>query len=336
MKPTNFLLVTAAALALATAAGAQPAQLIPGSLKSDLVPSPVEYYALVPPGYDDMEEPLPLVLNLHGGGGSRDVLGVRQRPIFTSMWEAGTLPPIVIVTPSVTPRCFYMDFRDGSEKWESFLIGPFLAHLRETFNVRTDRRGTLVTGISMGAMGSLRLAFKYPETFGAVASMEPAISPIDDWADMRPKHRFWRADALMETIYGSPVDREYWNANNPATIAQARAGAIRESGIRIFLEAGDEDALWLYEGTEFMHQVLWDQKIRHEYRLYYGADHVGRTLGPRTEEAYMFLASTLVDPEPDPAAESSRQRLAPMKANLTEADHYGVDKALIKGGQGPP
>lgn len=336
MKPPTFLLVSAVALALASAAGAQPAQLIDGSLESDLVPSPVEYYALLPAGYDEMEEPLPLVLNLHGGGGSRDVLGVRQRPIFTGMWEAGTLPPMVIVTPSVTPRCFYMDFKDGSEKWESFLIGPFLAHLRETFNVRTDRRGTLVTGISMGGMGSLRLAFKYPETFGAVASMEPGISPIDDWADMRPKHRFWRGDALMETIYGSPVDREYWNANNPATIAQATADAIRESGIRIFLEAGDEDAFWLYEGTEFMHQVLWDQRIRHEYRLYYGADHVGRTLGPRTEEAYLFLASSLTDPEPDPGVQATRQRIDPMKRSLTEADHYEVDKALIKGGQGPP
>ena len=334
MKPMNLLLAAAAALALATAAGAQPAQLIPGSLESDLVPSPVEYYALLPPGYDETDEPLPLVLNLHGGGGSRDVLGVRQRPIFTGMWEAGTLPPMVIVTPSVTRRCFYMDFKDGSEKWESFLIGPFLAHLRETFNVRTDRRGTLVTGISMGGMGSLRLAFKYPETFGAVASMEPGISPIDDWADMRPKHRFWRGDALMETIYGSPVDREYWNANNPATIAQARADAIRESGIRIFLEAGDEDVFWLYEGTEFMHQVLWDQRIRHEYRLYYGADHVGRTLGPRTEEAYLFLASTLTDPEPDPGVQATRQRIDPLKRNLTEADHYEVDKALIKGGDG--
>ena len=334
MKPMNFLLVTAAAVALASAARAQPAQLIPGSLESDLVPSPVEYYALFPPGYDETDEPLPLVLNLHGGGGSRDVLGVRQRPIFTGMWEAGTLPPMVIVTPSVTPRCFYMDFKDGSEKWESFLIGPFLTHLRETFNVRTDRRGTLVTGISMGGMGSLRLAFRYTETFGTVASMEPGISPVDDWADMRPKHRFWRGDALMETIYGSPVDREYWNANNPATIAQARADAIRESGIRIFLEAGDEDVFWLYEGTEFMHQVLWDQKIRHEYRLYYGADHVGRTLGPRTEEAYLFLASSLTDPEPDPGVQATRQRIDPMKRNLTEADHYEVDKALIKGGDG--
>ena len=187
----------------------------------------------------------------------------------------------------------------------------------------------------MGGMGSLRLAFKYPELFGAVASMEPGISPIDDWSDMRLKHRFWRGDQLMQSIYGNPVDRDYWNANNPATIAQRRSQELRDSGLKIFLEAGDADLFWLYEGTEFLHQVLWDQKIRHEYRLYYGAEHVGRTLGWRTDAAYRFLASTLSDAEPDPQVSATRERIDPLKRRLTEADHYEVDKKLV-GGSNPP
>ena len=117
---------------------------------------------------------------------------------------------MVVVTPSVTPRCFYMDFRDGSEKWESFLVGPFLDHLRGRFNVRTDRRGPLVTGI---------------------------------------------------------------------------------------------------------------------YRLYHGADHVGRVLGPRA--AYAFLGGTLLEGEPDPVVNAARQRIDPLKRRLDEADHYGVDEPLI-------
>ena len=134
----------------------------------------------------------------------------------------------------------------------------------------------MLTGASMGGMGSLRLAFKHPDLFGAVAALEPGIAPIDDWNDMRMKHRFWRGDQLMESIYGKPVDREYWNANNPATIAQRNADKLRDSGLKIFLEAGDADLFWLYEGAEFLHQTLWNQKIRHEYRLYYDAEHVGR------------------------------------------------------------
>ncbi len=309
---------------------AQPPRLVEGTLASDLVPQAVEYYALLPPGYDALQEEIPLVFNLHGGGGSRDVLE-RLQPRFEGLWERGEIPPMVIVSPSVTPRSFYMDYRDGSEKWESFLIGPFLTHLRDRFRVRSDRRGTLTTGASMGGMGSLRLAFKHPDVFGAVAALEPGIAPIDDWQDMRPKHRFWRADRLMEQIYGKPVDREYWNANNPATLAQSRSQELRSAGLRIFLEAGDADMFWLYEGTEYLHQVLWDLKIRHEYRLYYDQDHVGRTLGPRTEAAFRFLASTLTDPEPDPRVEAARRRIDPLKRRLTEADHYDVDRALVAG-----
>jgi S-formylglutathione hydrolase len=326
-----LLLVAWLSTSSATVALAQSgAKLIEGAVTTELVPGPVQYYALVPPGYDALTEPVPLVLNLHGGGGNREVLA-RQQPLFESLWAAGAIPPMVIVTPSVTPRCFYMDFKDGSERWESFLLGPLLEHLRGRFKVRDDRRGTLITGISMGGMGALRLALKHPELFGAVAALEPGIEPIDDWAQLRPKHRFWRGDDLLQAAYGAPVDREYWNANNPATIVQRDAEKLRASELRIYLEAGDSDLFWLYEGTEHLHHVMWQARLRHEYRLYYGADHVGRTLGPRTEAAYRFLAASLEEPLPDPAVSAARQRIDPLKRLLDEADHYGVDADLVAG-----
>ena len=165
-------------------ADAATSQLLDRKLETDLVPGPVEFYVLLPPGYSETGERYPLVIDLHGGGGSRANLE-RQRPLFDGLWKAGRMAPMVIAMPSVTPRCFYMDFRDGKEKWESFLVGPFLDHLRATYHVRADQRGTLVTGISMGGMGSLRLAFKYPDRFGAVAGMEPGIEPILQWKEMR-------------------------------------------------------------------------------------------------------------------------------------------------------
>ena len=320
--------IAAVGVLTTSAIGATSTQLVEGSFQSELVPSPVEYYALLPPGYAERSKPMPLVLNLHGGGGNRGVLE-RQRPRLDTLFETGEIPPMVVVTPSVTQRSFYMDYEDGSERWETFLVGPFLQHVREHFLVRSDRRGTLITGISMGGMGSLRIAFKHPELFGAVAAMEPGIEPISDFDDMRLKHRFWRGDGLMRAIYGNPVDREYWNANNPASIAERRAELIRESGLKIYVEAGDEDLFWLYEGAEYLHRVLYDQRIRHEYRLYYGADHVGRTMGPRTDEAFRFLGRTLSDPEPDPAVEGVRSRIDVLKRQLDEADHYGVDDRLI-------
>jgi S-formylglutathione hydrolase len=323
-------------LAWSLPVAAAESELRPGTFSSDLVPSPVAYYALLPPGYATGSETLPLVLGLHGGGGSREGLA-RQKPIFDEMWRTGELPPMVIVMPSVTERSFYLDRRDGSERWESFLIGPFLEHLRTEYRVRRDRRGTMITGISMGGMGSLRIAFKHPDLFGAVAGMEPGIEPILAWSEMRPEHRFWRSDELLLAGYGHTVDgravidEEHWAANNPATIAGRDAEKLRASGLRILIEAGDADLFWLYEGTEFLHQVLWDHKIRHEYRLYYDAEHVGRTLRERTRQAFLFLARSLVDPQPDPQVDAARARIDPLKRALTEADHYGVDRDKVGG-----
>ncbi|MEP7271882.1 MAG: alpha/beta hydrolase-fold protein [Acidobacteriota bacterium] len=290
---------------------ASATQLLNAKVDSKLLPLPVEFAVLLPDGYDGAKEPLPLLLLLHGGNGDRTFLE-RLRPIIEDGWKAGTLPLMVVVTPSVT-RSFYMDYKDGSQKWETFIVTEFLAHLRATYNVTRERRATFLFGISMGGLGALRMGLKYPEKFAALAALEPGIDPAVRWKDVPPRNRFWRGQELMEKIFGKPFDEVYWEANNPAAIALARAEKIRSSGIEIYLDAGDEDAYLLHEATEFMHRLLWDQRIAHEYHLVRGADHVGRTLRPRTLEALEFLARVLNPPPPDPQAEALRKQLAPLR-----------------------
>lgn len=140
---------------------------------------------------------------------------------------------------------------------------------------------------------------------------------------MRTKHRFWRSDALFHAAYGNPVDPDFWAANNPASIAVSNRTAIRNSGLQIYLEAGDEDQFWLYEGAEFLHQILWNQKIRHEYHLVRGADHVGPSLGERTVEAITFLFRSYIPWGEAPFAVRATMRLIETQKRKTEEmDHY--------------
>ena len=320
MMPVRSLCSLIVLAGLLSGGSGMAVEKVLAEVEANLVPGPVPYALNAPEGFRDMKD-LPLVLSLHGGGGSRDRL-LDQAPAWEQLWKSGAIPEAVVVMPSVTARGFYMNFKDGSERWEDFLLGPFIEHLRSQYPISPDPKRTFLTGASMGGMGSLRMAFRQPDRFGAVAALEPGIEPILSFEDMQPKHRFWRSDALLEQAYGSPVDPAYWAQNNPASLAQRNADAIRESGLQIYIEAGDEDQFWLYEGTEFLHRVLWDLKIKHEYHLVRGGDHVGPSLTERHEEAIRFLFRSL-DPWPEtPRMQAVDRMLDPLKARIDGADHY--------------
>lgn len=262
-------------------------------VRSDHVPGDVPVTIHLPNGYDTPGAALfPLLLLLHGGNGSeRDLL--RFTPLIDKAIETGVLPPLVVAMPGAR-RSLYMDYRGGSERWESLILADLLPMLRRQLNISSTRERTFVGGWSMGGLGSLRLAFKHPEVFAAVAAVEPAVEPALAWAEVGPRVAFWRPIAFMETIFGSPIDAEYWAANNPATIA--RRDPRRLDDLRIYIEVGDQDMLYLHEGVEFLHRTLFGTGIGHDYRLVHGAEHVGPSLEPRIADALAFIGRQIVQP----------------------------------------
>ena len=84
---------------------------------------------------------------------------------------------------------------------------------------------------------------------------------------------------------------------------------ILAAGLQIYLDCGDEEMFLLFERTEFLHRVLYDASIKHEYDLVPGADHLGRTVRPRSVEAVQFLIRVLIPPPPDPARKTLIARM---------------------------
>jgi len=78
--------------------------------------------------------------------------------------------------------------------------------MRKNFNVAQGRQGTLITGISGGGSGSLRIAVKHPEVFLAVASLEPAIEPALSYDEITLRHKINNRNAFAKQFYGDPVD----------------------------------------------------------------------------------------------------------------------------------
>ena len=278
-----------------------PEGIVTETLATKLVPGPVTFSVLLPSSYASSGEVYPLLISLHGGDGDHRALHA-SAPVFKKMWAEGALPEMVVVTPTAT-QSGYLDYRDGSQLWETFITGEFLAHLRSNYRVSKERKGTFIGGVSMGGGGSLMIGLKHLDTFAAIVAYEPFVDAAYTWQDAKPRNMFYAAGDPVDR-FGDPIDEVHWASNNPATIVRDNADAIRASGIQIYIEVGSEDALDHDKGTEFLHRTLFDHNIRHEYRYVYGADHVGASMARRVPDGLTFLSRVVNPPPPDPVAEA--------------------------------
>lgn len=318
-----------AIMAVAAASHAQESSLTNHALASELVPGEPRFDLLLPPAYDqERAEPYPLLLWLHGGSSGEGNLERRLRPHLERAWDEGTIEHIVVVTP-ITGDSYYIDWKGGGRSWETFILQELLPHVRSHYNAAQDRAGTVLGGGSAGGQGTLRIGLRNPEMFAAAAALEPGFPPAASFADLDLTPYGPGAMQFLHERFGNPVDVEYWRARHPPTIVIDNADRLRTSGLKLLVEAGDEDANLTYLSAELVHRLLFDAAIPHEYHLIQGAAHTGRSIPRRLENVLAFFQRALRPQGPDPQAErhlaNARRtgRYAPRVSN--QLDYETVD-----------
>ncbi len=258
-------------------------------ITSPHLPAAAQYAVLSP---DEAQEP-PTCILLMGGGGTREALFDLQ-PLFEEWWKSGIVLPMRIVTP--TPGLdYYMEEPSGPVRWDTFLVSDLIPLLRSQFAFAR----CAIAGISAGGYGALKIAFAYPDVFDAVAAMQPMLEPGLRESDVRPRNRLHHCAGGPAPLVGQQRDAILWESNNPANRALAHGRQIEHSGLAIYLEAADNDFLNAHDGAEFLHRLLWQQDISHEYRLVRGADHGGPSMRPRLAAMFSWLSSIWQKPAVD-------------------------------------
>ncbi len=273
-----------------------PSTVVLHDISTHNLPAPVPYAILAP----SCEEPLPLCILLFGAGGTRDSL-LDLQPVFDSWWAGGVVPPMVIAAPT-SGLDYYLEDPAGPIRWDAFLADEFVPHLRDACNVSDS---AVIAGISGGGYGALKLAFARPALFRAVAAMQPMLEPGLRESDVGPRNSLHHSAGGPPQLIGPTRDSALWESNNPANRALANVHQLRESSLAIYLEAGDRDFLNAHDGTEFLHRVLWDLDLTHEYHLVRGADHGGPTMRPRLRDMFVWLGSLWNAPPSDAVAEQA-------------------------------
>ncbi|GGO02368.1 GNAT family N-acetyltransferase [Saccharibacillus kuerlensis] len=130
----------------------------------------MDYQLYIPPSHEDEEtvkEKPPLILYLHGAGGSGSEPDLVRREGLPDHVEHVSEFPFIVVAPQCPIGVFWNTKEDE--------VIAILDEVTERWNVDPER--VYLTGYSMGAYGVWHLAVHYPKRFAAIAPVSGGGDP---------------------------------------------------------------------------------------------------------------------------------------------------------------
>ena len=211
-------------------------------------------------GASEASGPFPVLYLLHG---LSDDHTMWQRRTSIERYAANL--PLIVVMPD-SGRGFYCDAQQGMA-WESAILKDLMGYVERMFQARTDRRGRVLAGLSMGGYGAVKFALKYPDLFCAAVSHSGAAAFAH--RPLTPDANPDRADFVREFARivgehpeGGPNDLYALAASAVQTLTPEQRPALR-------IDCGTED--FLLDDNRDFHAHLDTLGYAHTYLEFPGA-----------------------------------------------------------------
>jgi S-formylglutathione hydrolase FrmB len=244
------------------AAGRVECNSIPSKILSRAVP----YCIVLPHSFDaDKARTFPVLYFLHGlGDNEQFFVHSGAWNLVEDMRDKGELKDFLIATPDARST-FYINARDGKERYEDFLLQEFFPYVEKHYRVAAGRANRAISGISMGGYGALNLAFCHPQLFSSVSAHSAAlIEKLPNFlAGALPDSPRAR---VLGNAFGNPPDPVFWQAHNPMVIART----ANLAHLNIYFDCGDRDDFGFEAGAIALDKVLTSRQIPHEFHIYPG------------------------------------------------------------------
>ncbi len=168
-------------------------------------------------------------------GGSFGRAGVGIHEIAQTLIDEGRIPPLIIVSALINDS-YGVDSPPSNEgydhgPYERYIMDDLIPAIEARFPISTDPRDRAIGGLSMGGFAALHAAFRYPDRFGGVAGLSPAV-----FEGLLPD-RQW--------LYPTPAARR---EHDPLLLAETAP----LDHLRVFLGAGRSDYAWIVEATDVL------------------------------------------------------------------------------------
>jgi len=180
-------------------------------------------FVYTPPGYEAMDEDLPVLYLLHGAGGDDAQwtwLG-QANLIMDNLMAAGRIEPMIVVMPN-NYAFDPVAIRFGEEQRAGFerdLLDDIIPLVESTYRAKPDRDSRAIAGLSMGGGQSLMLGLGHLDRFSYIAAFSTAMlgistASLDETAEFAPVasdpqsanrriHLLWLGCGTEDTLYGS-------------------------------------------------------------------------------------------------------------------------------------
>src|SRR5581483_5240145 len=127
----------------------------------------VRYGIYLPPSYaSSPAKKYPVLYFLHGLFEDETRWSSRggTDQIMDKMIADGKIGEFIVAIPNGATS-FYVNTRDGSEKWEDMIIKEFIPMVESAYRINASRQTRGISGVSMGGYGALQIAMKHPDLF---------------------------------------------------------------------------------------------------------------------------------------------------------------------------
>jgi len=213
---------------------------------------------VLPNSYSKSKAKYPVMYLLHGAYGHfRDWL--KSTPNKMAVKDLADQYDIIIVMPEGETFSFYLDspVNKGSQ-FETFITKEVVQKIDQTYRTIHEKKGRVITGLSMGGHGALYLATKHPDLYAAAGSMSGAVDmgTMKNMGVDAPE----RIDKLMEPVFGPEgAPQEVYAAHAVLNMVDK----MKANALPLIIDCGVDD--FLIGPNRELHRRLVYGKVSHEY-----------------------------------------------------------------------
>jgi hexosaminidase len=128
--------------------------------------SELPYRIFLPPDYERSERRYPVLYLLHGLKGNESDWWDRSK-----LAEYAVKFHLIVVTPGVGDSWYANSAGDNRARYEDAIVRDLIPHIDASYRTIAKPEGRAIAGISMGGLGAMKFALRYPQLFAFAGSV---------------------------------------------------------------------------------------------------------------------------------------------------------------------